>query len=82
MGKVYDKIVESKMQKKKSFALLVDPDKTSFAKADQILEHCIAASVDLIFVGGSLMVSNHMEDLVQHFKKECTRMMFNGALIR
>ncbi|MEN9884614.1 MAG: hypothetical protein RLZZ420_1831, partial [Bacteroidota bacterium] len=71
MGKVYNSIVESKMQKKKSFALLVDPDKTSLAKADQLIDHCISTSVDLIFVGGSLMVSNHMEDLVQHFKKEC-----------
>jgi len=71
MGKVYNNIVESKSQKKKSFALLVDPDKTSLAKADQLIEHCISKSVDLIFVGGSLMVSNHMEDLVQHFKKEC-----------
>jgi len=71
MGKVYDSIKESKTQKKKSFAVLVDPDKTSLSKADDLIDSCTSAGVDLIFVGGSLVVSNHLEDLVQHIKKEC-----------
>jgi putative glycerol-1-phosphate prenyltransferase len=71
MGKVYDSIKESKTQKKKSFAVLVDPDKTSLSKADDLIDRCTSAGVDLIFVGGSLVVSNHLEDLVQHIKKEC-----------
>jgi heptaprenylglyceryl phosphate synthase len=71
MGKVYDKIKDYKTQRKKSFAVLVDPDKTSLSKADDLIERCTSAAVDLIFVGGSLVVSNHLDDLVQHIKKEC-----------
>jgi putative glycerol-1-phosphate prenyltransferase len=70
MGKVYQRILENKMQKKKSFAVLVDPDKTTLAKADQLMELCITSQVDFIFVGGSLVVSEHLEELVQHFKRE------------
>lgn len=68
---VYNKIVENKGQRKKSFAVLVDPDKTSIQKADELIGLCNNAGVDLLFVGGSLVVSDHLEALVQHFKKEC-----------
>lgn len=68
---VYHKITELKRQNKKSFAVLVDPDKTDLVKADQLISLCSASNVDFIFVGGSLVVSDHLEELVQHFKKEC-----------
>ena len=68
---VYHKILENKQAHKKSLAVLIDPDKTSIPQADALLENCTLAEVDLIFVGGSLVVSNHLEQLVQHIKKEC-----------
>jgi putative glycerol-1-phosphate prenyltransferase len=68
---VYHKITELKRQKKKSFAVLVDPDKTSLTKADELISISTSSKVDLIFVGGSLVVSDHLEALVQHLKKEC-----------
>ncbi len=68
---VYHKITENKRQGKKSFAVLVDPDKTNLTKADELINLCNAAKVDFIFVGGSLVVSDHLEELVQHIKKEC-----------
>ncbi len=50
---VYTTILENKNKGKKSFAVLVDPDKTSVAKADELIRLCTEASVDFIFVGGS-----------------------------
>jgi phosphoglycerol geranylgeranyltransferase len=68
---VYNQIVENKNQRKKSFAVLVDPDKTSLHKADELIALCNEAAVDFLFVGGSLVISDHLEALVQHIKKEC-----------
>ncbi|MEY3432798.1 MAG: hypothetical protein RL131_734 [Bacteroidota bacterium] len=68
---VYHKILGNKQANKKSLAVLIDPDKTSISQADALLENCTLAEVDLIFVGGSLVVSDHLEQLVQHIKKEC-----------
>jgi len=69
---VYTTILENKSKGKKSFAVLVDPDKTSVAKADELIRLCTEAAVDFIFVGGSLVVSDHLEELVQHIKRECS----------
>ena len=68
---VYHDILQQKSAGKKNFALLVDPDKTSIHKAEQLIALCKDAMVDHIFVGGSLLISEHMEELVKLFKKEC-----------
>lgn len=71
MHAVYNKILEQKAAGKKSFALLVDPDKTSLSNAEQLIALSKEAMVDHIFVGGSLLVSEHLEEIVRLFKKEC-----------
>jgi len=67
----YDKIVQLKQEHKKAFTVLVDPDKTTLKKADELISLCTKANVDFIFVGGSLVVSDHIEELVQHIKSSC-----------
>lgn len=67
----YDKIVQLKRENKKAFTVLVDPDKTSLKKADELVSLCTKAHVDFIFVGGSLVVSDHLEELVKHIKTSC-----------
>lgn len=67
----YDKIIQRKHEHKKAFTVLVDPDKTSLKKADELISLCIQSNVDFIFVGGSLVVSDHLEELVQHIKSSC-----------
>lgn len=67
----YDKIVQLKSEHKKAFTVLVDPDKTSLKKADELISLCTASKVDFIFVGGSLVVSDHLEELVKHIKSSC-----------
>ena len=67
---IYNKLTERKTLKKKSFVVLIDPDKTSTKNVDGLLKQCADAQVDFLFVGGSLVVTDHLDDLVQHIKKE------------
>jgi putative glycerol-1-phosphate prenyltransferase len=67
---IFNKIDTRKKQQKKSFAVLIDPDKTGTDQVEELVSLCRDAEVDLIFVGGSLVVSEHMETLVQHIKRE------------
>lgn len=67
---IYNKLTTRKSEGKKSFVVLIDPDKTSTKNADVLLSHCEEGLVDFIFVGGSLVVTDHLDDLVQHIKKE------------
>jgi phosphoglycerol geranylgeranyltransferase len=66
---LYNAILCGKQDRKKSFAVLIDPDKTKPEQADDLIEICNKSKVDLILVGGSLVVSEHLETLVQQIKK-------------
>lgn len=68
---IYPALQERKQNGKKSFALLLDPDKTTAAPLTSLIEKAVAAGVDYFFVGGSLIVSNHLDSCVQQIKKQC-----------
>jgi putative glycerol-1-phosphate prenyltransferase len=55
-------------QNKKAFAVLVDPDKVSLQQIAEIAQLCNEALVDYLFVGGSLMVTQHLDECIQSFK--------------
>lgn len=68
---IYHSLTEKKKQGKKSFAVLIDPDKVNKPLLDELIELSIAAKVDYLLVGGSLVISNHLDDCVQHIKQHC-----------
>jgi phosphoglycerol geranylgeranyltransferase len=68
---IYRALSEKKKQGKKSFAVLIDPDKVNHALLDQLTGLAIEAKVDYLLVGGSLVISNHLDDCVRHIKKNC-----------
>ncbi len=68
---IYHSITEKKKQGKKSFAVLIDPDKVNKPMLDELIELTIAAKVDYLLVGGSLVISNHLDECVQHIKQHC-----------
>lgn len=68
---IYQSIAEKKKQGKKSFAVLIDPDKVNKPMLDELIELTTAAKVDYLLVGGSLVISNHLDDCVQHIKQHC-----------
>src|SRR5687767_11807233 len=72
MKKVIYQGMELKKQKgQKSFAVLIDPDKVNKALLDDLTGLAIQANVDYLLVGGSLVISNHLDDCIQHIKKNC-----------
>jgi len=68
---IYHSIAEKKRQGKKSFAVLIDPDKVTKPMLDEYTDLCVAANVDYLLVGGSLVISNHLDECVQHIKQNC-----------
>ncbi len=67
---IYNKLTARKSEGKKSFVVLIDPDKTSTKNVHTLLQQCAESQVDFIFVGGSLVVTDHLDELVQEIKKE------------
>ena len=68
---IYNGLVNNKKQGKKSFAVLIDPDKVNKAVLDELIELSVSARVDYLLVGGSLVISNHLDECVQHIRQNC-----------
>ena len=67
-GNVYKSLIALRSQQKKAFAVLIDPDKVSILQVSNIATLCNQALVDYVFIGGSLMVSQHLDECIQAFK--------------
>jgi len=68
---LYKTFTDKKRQGQKSFAVLIDPDKVSPSSIDQLVSLGIDARVDYFFVGGSLVISNHLDECIQQIKANC-----------
>ena len=68
---IYNSLTERKQQGKKSFAVLIDPDKVSDSNMGQLIDLAVAAKVDYFFVGGSLVISNYVDECIQFIKRKC-----------
>ncbi len=66
---IYTQLQQARTQGKKSFAVLVDPDKTELQQMDTLLALGEQAKIDYWFVGGSLVISSQLDELVRHIKK-------------
>jgi len=61
----------AKRNDKRLFSLLIDPDKTGGAELERTALAAKDAGVDLLFVGGSLLVNDRLFDTVQIIKANC-----------
>ena len=68
-GPLYSVLTQRKKEQKKSFAVLIDPDKAPLEVLDELIALGAEASVDFWLVGGSLVVSHRLEEQVQYLKK-------------
>ena len=66
---IYDEWIRRKAAGQKSFAVLLDPDKTSLEEIRELIERTESAEVDFLLVGGSLVVSTHLEEMVKKIKQ-------------
>ncbi len=64
-------LTEKKNKGKKSFAVLIDPDNVNSNILDELIELSVSAKVDYFLVGGSLVISNYLDECVQHIKQNC-----------
>lgn len=69
--KLYNQLVENKKTGKKSFSVLIDPDKVDIAGIEQLVGLSVDAKVDYFFIGGSLIISNHLDDCIRQIKTSC-----------
>ena len=67
-GTILTSLVELRTQKRKAFAVLIDPDKVDMQQVSQLTHLCNDAGVDYIFMGGSLMMSSHLDACIQQVK--------------
>lgn len=68
---IYNSLINRKQKGQKSFAVLIDPDKVNEQKINELVKLCINANVDYLLVGGSLVISSNLDEVVQQIKKSC-----------
>ncbi len=61
-------LYERKAEGRKSFAVLIDPDKVNLDNFSNLLDRCIQYGADYIFVGGSLITDYVMHEVISAIK--------------
>lgn len=69
---IYQQFISRKRSGKKSFAVLIDPDKVNAKSIAALVELSVEAKVDYFFVGGSLVISHHLDECIQQIKTACS----------
>ena len=80
-NEIYHSFSDRKRSGKKSFAVLIDPDKVNDQTVAELIELSVSSKVDYFFVGGSLVVSNYLDQCLQLIKKSCSipTILFPGS---
>lgn len=68
---IYNQFIQNKQTNKKSFAVLIDPDKVDNASIEQLVGLATETNVDYFFVGGSLVITTHLDDCIRQIKTSC-----------
>ena len=78
---IYHSLAERKRAGKKSFAVLIDPDKVNDHSMVNLIDLAIEARVDYFFVGGSLVISDYLDECLQLIKRNCSipTILFPGS---
>lgn len=66
---IHQSLIGKKSAGLKSFAVLVDPDKVQLQRIDQLARLCMDASVDYILLGGSLVVTSQLDQVILALKQ-------------
>lgn len=78
---IYHSLTERKRLGNKSFAVLIDPDKVDNDSLAQLIALSVTAKVDYFLVGGSLVISNYLDECLQLIKENCNipTILFPGS---
>ncbi|GAB5521927.1 MAG: geranylgeranylglyceryl/heptaprenylglyceryl phosphate synthase [Rhodothermales bacterium] len=64
----YDRLVQARDEAGAGFIVLIDPDKTPVSQLPQLVEQCVDAGVDALFIGGSLLHGTAFQAYVSALK--------------
>ncbi len=68
---IYRDIVKAKSEKRKLFAILIDPDKIKIGKIDAVIALAVGAKADCFFIGGSFIVNDVLDEAIAIIKASC-----------
>jgi len=72
MTNIYNQILKSKAENQKLLAILLDPDKIDLNNAKILIEKINQSPATHIFIGGSLVENNIIDELIIKIKQKCT----------
>ncbi len=72
MTNIYNNILKSKANKKKLLAILLDPDKIDLDEVEMLIEKINQSPATHVFIGGSLVENNILDQLILRIKKNCS----------
>lgn len=78
---VYTSLLKRKSEGQKSFAVLIDPDKVTLSDVEDICACSDEAKVDFLLVGGSLVISDQLDQVILTIRKNSNIpvMLFPGS---
>lgn len=71
MTNIYNQILKSKTNNQKLLAILLDPDKIDLNNAEVLIEKINQSPATHIFIGGSLVENNILDELIVKIKQNC-----------
>ena len=66
---IYNSLLSDKANDQKRFVVLLDPDKLRLSNINKVLQSSIEAGVDYFFIGGSLIVSDMLDTILDTIKE-------------
>ncbi len=67
---IYKDLLEAKKLNQKKLAILIDPDKLRLNSMDHVMKNAVDHKVDYFFIGGSLIVNDVLDEVLDVLKKE------------
>lgn len=71
MTNIYNFILKSKAKGEKLLAILLDPDKIDLNNAEILIEKINQSPATHIFIGGSIVQNNILDELISKIKQNC-----------
>lgn len=71
MTTIYNNILQSKANNEKLLAILLDPDKIDLNNTETLIEKINQSPATHIFIGGSLVNNDIIDDLIIEIKQDC-----------
>lgn len=69
---IYSEVLKAKKANRKLLAILLDPDKVDLKNIENLIQKISESPATHIFIGGSLVLNNTIDEIILRLKKELT----------